>query len=102
MVVSTKIIYPVPDLIPISEIRQRQVEILEMLQHAPVTLTQRGRAAAVMVSPDQWNAIIEELEELLDSVDAIEALQEIDDDPDSVQSWQVVKAKLVEEGRLDA
>ncbi len=91
----------VPDLVPISDLRQRQVEILEMLQRGPITLTQRGRAAAVMISPEQWNVIIEELEDLRDALDAIEALEEVERDPDSIRPWEEVRQEFVAKGLLD-
>jgi prevent-host-death family protein len=55
-----------PPIIPISDIRKRQQEILEQVAHSPVVLTQHGKAAAVMVDPDTWNQIMEELEDLRD------------------------------------
>jgi prevent-host-death family protein len=54
----------VPELVPISEIRKRQSEILVQLHDNPVILTQRGRAAAVLVSPEQWNRLIVRIKEL--------------------------------------
>jgi len=36
-------------------------DVLAMLPHNPVVLMQRSKPAAVMVHPDQWNAIAEEL-----------------------------------------
>jgi len=59
----------IPELVPISELRLRQSEVLERLPEGPVVLTQRGRAAAVLVDPDQWNSLISELEDLLDAAD---------------------------------
>jgi prevent-host-death family protein len=59
----------VPELVPISEIRKRQSEILVQLNAGPVILTQRGRAAAVMVSPKQWNRLIEKLKDLEEALE---------------------------------
>jgi len=47
----------IPELIPISEIRQRQNEILASLRNGPIVLTQHGRAAAVMLAPDEYNRL---------------------------------------------
>jgi prevent-host-death family protein len=66
----------VPELIPISDIRQRQVEILGRLANGPVILTQHGRAAAVMLSPAEYNRLIDALEDLQDALDAAAARQE--------------------------
>jgi antitoxin Phd len=63
--------------VPISEIRKRQNEILTQLNAGPVILTQRGRAAAVMVSPEQWDRLIERLRDLEEALD-VRAAQEIE------------------------
>jgi prevent-host-death family protein len=71
----------VPELVPISEIRKRQNEILIQLKDSPVILTQRGRAAAVMVSPQEWNRLVnklKDLEEALEEALDIRAAQEIE------------------------
>ena len=66
----------IPNLFPISELRQRQNKILQMLSDGPVVLTQHGRASVVLVSPEQWNEMVNELEDLQDALDAIEARQD--------------------------
>ncbi len=54
----------IPELVPISELRTRSQEILARLQHGAVILTHRGRAVAVLVSPQQWNEVHQELRKL--------------------------------------
>jgi prevent-host-death family protein len=71
----------VPELAPISEIRKRQNEIFVQLHDNPVILTQRGRAAAVLVSPEQWNRLIarlKDLEQALKEALDVRAVQEIE------------------------
>lgn len=63
----------VTEVLPISDLRHRQNEILASLQKGPVILTQRGRGAAVLLSLDEWNMLLERLEELEDAADAVEA-----------------------------
>jgi len=63
--------------VPISELRKRQDEILAQLNAGPVILTQRGQAAAVMVSPEQWSHLIERLRDLEEALDVC-AVQEIE------------------------
>lgn len=60
-------------MVPISRLRHQQNEILERLSDGPAVLTRVGDAAAVLVDPDPWNQVIEELETRMDSVDALEA-----------------------------
>lgn len=66
----------VPELVPISDIRQRQVEILSRLADGPIVLTQHGRAAAVMLSPTEYNRLIAALEDFQDAADAAAAREE--------------------------
>ena len=66
----------IPNLFPISELRQRQTKILQMLSDGPVVLTQHGRASVVLVSPEQWNQMVNEIEDLQDALDAVEARQD--------------------------
>jgi len=57
----------VPDIIPISDLRQDAATVLNRARqsHQPVVITQRGRAAAVMVSIDEFERAQNEREILL-------------------------------------
>jgi len=83
----------IPELAPISELRLRQSEILSRLSEGPVVLTQRGRAAVVLVDPDYWNQIVEELDDLRDAVDAIEALEAYKRDPSTARPWKEIRVE---------
>ena len=63
----------IPSIYGVSDLRVRQQEILARLREGPVVLTQRARAVAVLVSPERWNELVAELEELQDLVAAREA-----------------------------
>ena len=60
---------PIPQTVPISELRRQQDKILRMAEAAPVILMSRSEPAGVLVSPQEWNQIVERLRQL-------EALQE--------------------------
>ena len=60
---------PVPQTVPISELRRQQDKVLKMAETAPVVLMSRSEPAGVLVSPQEWNQIINRLNQL-------EALQE--------------------------
>ncbi len=62
-----------PELVPISDLRTRQAEVLASLAEGPVILTQHSRAAAVLLSTDQYNRMLALLEELQDTLDARDA-----------------------------
>ena len=61
--------HPIPQTVPISELRRQQDKILKLAEAAPVVLMSRSEPAAVLVSPHEWNQIVNRLRQL-------EALQE--------------------------
>jgi prevent-host-death family protein len=64
-----------PKVRPISDLRIRGSEVLEELSEGPVILALRGHAAAVLVSLDAWNRLIERLEDAEDALEVAEARQ---------------------------
>ncbi|HMN29330.1 MAG TPA: type II toxin-antitoxin system Phd/YefM family antitoxin [Caldilineaceae bacterium] len=61
--------YPIPQTVPISDLRRQQDKILKMAESAPVVLMSRSEPAGVLVSPKEWNYLVNRLKHL-------EALQE--------------------------
>ena len=61
--------YPIPQTVPISDLRRQQVKILKIAESAPVVLMSRSEPAGVLVSPKEWNHLVNRLRHL-------EALQE--------------------------
>lgn len=53
--------------------RKRQAEVLASLEKGPAILTQHGKGAAVLLSLNAYNRLLEELEDLQDAMDAFEA-----------------------------
>ncbi len=78
-----------PQLVPISDLRTRQAESLAGLREGPVILTQRSKAAAVLISTEQYNQMVAMLEDLQDALDAKEARR----DPDAVTDFNDYLAK---------
>jgi PHD/YefM family antitoxin component YafN of YafNO toxin-antitoxin module len=60
---------PIPQTVPIGDLRRQQAKILKMAESAPVVLMSPSTPAGVLVSPQEWNYIINRLRHL-------EALQE--------------------------
>lgn len=48
---------------PVSDMRNRQPEIMIQLRETPVHLTHRGHSAGILVHPRAWNYLIEILEQ---------------------------------------
>ena len=55
---------PLPQTVPIGELRRQQDKILGMAESAPVVLISRSEPAAVLVSPHEWNQIVDRLKQL--------------------------------------
>ncbi len=67
---------PIPEVIPISELRLRQNQLLEQVSDEPILLTQHGRAVAVLIGPEPYNRLLEYIEDLQLAIDAVEARAE--------------------------
>ena len=63
------------EVAPISDLRHRQREIMDLLGRGPVILTQHGRGAAVLLSMQQWQEMSECLQAVRDA-EALRALYE--------------------------
>jgi antitoxin YefM len=68
-------------IIPFTEARARLTELLDDVEarHEHVVITRKGRPAAVVISPDEWDAIEETLEVLQDD-ETLAALRESEED----------------------
>jgi prevent-host-death family protein len=64
---------PLPEVVPISELRLRQNDLLEKVSAKPIVLTQHGRAVAVLLGPEPYNRLLEHIEDLRLAIDAVEA-----------------------------
>ena len=67
-----------------SDLRLRQSQIMTMMDKAPVYLAQRGRPVGVLVSIEQWNALLEQLDDLQCGVAALKAELDIASGKDEV------------------
>lgn len=63
----------VPQIVPISEMAIHQQDVMKLLDNGPIILASRSKAAAVLVSVQDWDSLIKELEALRDQVDVQEA-----------------------------
>jgi antitoxin YefM len=68
-------------IVPFTEARARLTELLDEVEarHEHVVITRKGRPAAVVVSPEEWDVIEETLELLADEATLV-ALRESEDD----------------------
>lgn len=64
--------YPVPQIAPISDLKHRHLEVFKRLKQGPVILANRSQPAAVLVSPERWNAMIEYIDDLECDIEALQ------------------------------
>ena len=53
--------YQTMTAVPIAELCSRQAELFAGLNDAPILLTSQSQTAAVLVHPDAWNQLIEDI-----------------------------------------
>lgn len=63
--------HPVPQMAPISDLKHRHLEVFKRLKNGPVILANRSQPAAVLVSPERWNAIAEYIDDLECGIEAL-------------------------------
>lgn len=84
-------------IVPFTEARGRLSELLDEVgrRHEHVVITRNGRPAAIILSPDEWEAIEETLEILQDE-GTMEALKRSDEDVAAgrLHTWEEVKREL--------
>jgi prevent-host-death family protein len=73
------IVNALPQTAPISDMRNRQNELLRMAEDGPVVLLSRSKPAAVLLSPVQWDAIAEALAHFRQPVAVIKQQAAADD-----------------------
>jgi prevent-host-death family protein len=62
-----------PQILPMSDMRNRHAEVMEKLTNGPVFLTRHGAGEAVLLSMKQWEKLMAHLEEKDDIIDVLEA-----------------------------
>jgi prevent-host-death family protein len=86
----------IPELLPISELRLHQNKVLGRLKAGPIVLTQHSKAAAVLVSVEQWNAREEQLRNAELLAVHYQRLAEMQSDPSMRMTHAELKRKLAE------
>ena len=59
-----QVLYKAMPTVPVSDLRNRQSEIIAELDSTPVMLTNRGEGTGVLVKPEIWNSLLDEIEQL--------------------------------------
>jgi prevent-host-death family protein len=89
------IVNALPQTAPISDMRNRQNELLRMAEAGPVVLLSRSKLAAVLLSPVQWDAIAEMLTQSRQRIKVAEQLRpahDANDDEHNVDAFAAIAA----------
>lgn len=73
---------------PLSEAKARLSELVREAAEREVVLLRHSRVAAVLISPQRYEALLEEIEDLKDRLSVYEA------QPDLSMPWEKAKAEL--------
>lgn len=90
----------IPVTVNISELRQRQNELLARLEAGPVLLVQYSTPAALLVGVDQWNQLADDLEDLEDTVTALKVQLALARGETDLVDWPEVEAELEKSNRV--
>lgn len=55
-------IYAAMTTMPITDLRNKQPEVIENLKASPIMLTRQGHGAGILVHPETWNKMVTEIE----------------------------------------
>ena len=88
-----------PQMVPISDLRRRSRELLAMLSAGPVVIMRRGRPAAVLVDFDEYQELMEAIQDARDR----EILSELWAEAESTESMSLeeFRAALAADGLLE-
>lgn len=99
-------INPMPiDLMSVAELRASLADVLARLERRerPLYVTQRGQARAVLIPVKKFEAMLEHIEWLDDSIEALKAkIERYEGKPMKARTWDEVKRDLKRRGRLPA
>jgi antitoxin Phd len=82
-----------PTEIPVTEARERFSEVVETSAHQPVFLTKHGRRQAVVLSPAEYERLVEASEDAEDLAASDAAMAEIMAGSPTIP-WEQVKSDL--------
>lgn len=89
-------------LVTVAELRARLADVLDGLQHgpAPLYVTQRGQARAVLLPVDAYETLLDQLEFLDDSLEALRAKERREAGQDRTETLDTAIGALRKRGRV--
>ncbi|MHB8631912.1 MAG: type II toxin-antitoxin system Phd/YefM family antitoxin [Candidatus Limnocylindria bacterium] len=89
-------------MVTVADLRARMAELLERLQQAraPLYVTQRGQARAVLLAVEDYDALLDQLEYLDDSLEALRAKERRENGRERTEPLETVMRHLRARGRV--
>jgi PHD/YefM family antitoxin component YafN of YafNO toxin-antitoxin module len=70
-------INPLPQIVPVSDLKHRHLDVFKRLEKSPIILANRSQAVAVLIAPPLWDALAERIDDLECMVAALQAELEL-------------------------
>ena len=86
----------VPQTVSMNDIKNRTAPVTAKFSAGPIVLMNRATPQAVLVSPQQWNAILDSLEEMQDAILTLQAELEIATGQNQVETVEDIDAFISE------
>jgi PHD/YefM family antitoxin component YafN of YafNO toxin-antitoxin module len=86
----------VPQTVSMNDIKNHTAAVTKKFTAGPVVLMNRATPQAVLVSPQQWNALLDSLEEMQDAIVTLQAELAVANGESQVESVEDVDAFLSE------
>ena len=87
----------IPAMAPVNYMRIRQAELLQQAQDGPVVLIEKGnRPAAVLISPEKWNAMQRQIKQLEMLAESRRIFSEMAGDPAKRAPHETLRRQLAE------
>jgi len=88
-------------MVTVADLRGRLAELLEQLQGArgPLYVTQRGQARAVLLAVEEYDALLDQLEYLDDSLEALRSKERRESGRERTEPLETVMRHLRARGR---
>ena len=83
-----------PNVIPVSQLRDQHKEIFNQIEQGPVILAQRSKPAAVLVSVADWNAREKRLEILEARLKYLEMKRQLEEHPPRMVTFDDIEEKV--------
>lgn len=89
-------------MVSVADLRARLAELLDQVQkdRAPVYVTQRGQARAVLLAVEEYDVLLDQLEYLDDSLEALRAKERRESGRERSEPLDTVIRQLRKRGRV--